>query len=243
MKLIGMLKPYGIDANGKFWNDDLDHLGWLEQQELLTAPSTGLWIIHGTPEEYAKPSIRYGLSLLSLSVCPLRKTTLPIIFAITGDVKAVTSELPSLFSNASIVPVDSPSLGAKITARLHTPQKPVAADYRLCVHARPEYGVWFEIGPSFGSAWDGVFFGIDSGDIDFHAVGDAGRLPNRTVLEYEQRGLEVQSTGKTFHAWSVKNRISADQSYYIRVRGVPGSILFSPYSTENETMATILTLS
>jgi hypothetical protein len=243
MKLIGSLRLYGIDANGKFFNDNIEQLGWLDQMAPLSDPSTRLWIIHGSPEECMKPSIRYGLSLLSLRSGSRRKTLLPVVFTITGDINAITLRLLSLFANALFIPADSPSLNAKITACLHTPPKPMQNDYRLGVHARPEYGVWFEIGPSAGLSWDGAFFGIDSADIDFHAVGDAYDLPERTMLQYEQRGLEIQSGGNTFHAWAVRNHITAEQSYYIRVRGIPGSILFGQYSTEDETMASIITLS
>ena len=142
--------------------------------------------------------------------------------------------MPTPLKGTDFISMGSASLGAKMVAKVNTPIRNVGMDYRLDIHGSTAVGLWFEVGPSGEGAWDGAMFGVDSGEIDFHGVGEAGKLPMKTVLEYQMRGLKLGLGDTEYTAWAVKNVINADTSYYVRVRETPSRILFGSYSAGEE---------
>ena len=73
-QLMGQLKPYGLAANGHFWEDDLDKMAWIRPREELLSADTSLWAILGSAADFRTPSLGYGLSCDNLWVCQQERT-------------------------------------------------------------------------------------------------------------------------------------------------------------------------
>jgi hypothetical protein len=46
--------------------------------------------------------------------------------------------------------------------------------------------------------------------------------------------MKLNLGGKEYTAWAAQNEIPTDTSYFVKLEGFPDSILFGPYSTEQE---------
>jgi len=232
--LFSKLKTYGIDGKGHFWVDNLEKMEWISAREELIKPDTSLWVILASEEDLNTPSIRYGLSLLTLTVQANKGLSFPIVILLTQGSIPSDETLPTPLKGAEFLSVNDPGLGAKLVAKVHTPVKSIDSEYRLDVYANPQTGQWFEIGPNTGQ-WSGAMFGIDKGEITFHGVGPKGTLPGQSVLNYPSKGLKLNLGKQEYTAWSVKNELDNGTSYFVKVKGFPGSILFGSFSTEDET--------
>jgi len=231
--VLGAAKAYGLDANGHFWTDDLEHMAWLAPRENLAAADTSLWVILGSEKDLEPPSVRYGLGLLALSVQGEKGAGFPVLWLDTGEGLDAGS-LPTPFQGADVVPVTGATLGAKLTAKANVPVRSVPMEYRLAVHANPGFGVWFESGPGPGHTWIGALLGTEQGEVDAHGVGPAGEIPEKATLHYPVQGLQLTLGERSFTAWAVQNPLDETQSYYARVKGTPAGLLFGPYSQEDE---------
>jgi len=231
--MLGTAKKYGLDANGHFWTDDLQHMAWRGPCDNILDPETGLWVIMGSEKDVRAGSVGYGLALLALTVQAKKGHGFHIMWVCAeGTLKP--EALPTPLRGAEIVGATDPSLGAKLTARANTPVPRVAAEYRLDIHANPGYGVWMEIGPGRGHSWDGALLGVLEGDVDAHGVGEAGKLPQKSVLEYPMKGLKLSLGNREFTAWAVQNKLAETMSYYARVKDVPKAMLFGPLTQGEE---------
>lgn len=232
-RFIGQLKPYGLAANGHFWEDDLDKMAWIgPRQELLDA-DTSLWGILGSADDFAQPSLRYGLSLLATTMQAQKGHAFPILVVLTeGSLEPET--LPTSLRNAQVISMSDPGLGAKLVAMVHRPAAQSRSEYRLDVYGNAQIGQWFEVGPA-GGAWSGAMFGVSDGDIIFQAVGPKGSLPSHSTLNYPMQGLRMTLRDNEFTAWAVKNEIDPASSYFVKVEGHPSVILFGSFSDEEET--------
>ena len=240
-KIIASLKKYGLDVDGHFWEDDLRKMAWCGPRKDLLGSSINMWIIHGTAETFARPSIIYGLSLLTLSIQARRGINFPIVILQEGAASIDSGSLPVFFADCKIHPVASAIYGAKIVADLHKTYELVFPPYRLDAYGIPQVGQWFEIGPREGE-WEGAIFGIVGETILLHAVGPAGQLPEKSVLNYAQKGLEIKFGDKEFSGWAVQNKIDEKTSYYVKVDGHPETIMFCPYSQDDDTEAYVIDL-
>jgi hypothetical protein len=232
-KSIVQLKNYGLEANGHFWEDDLDKMAWIKPREELLSADTALWGILGSAADFQTPSLRYGLSLLATTVQAQKGLSFPILLLLS-DGNIESEGLPTALKGAGIMPAADPGLGAKVVAKVHSPLKTVQPGYRLDVYGNAQIGQWFEIGPLDGT-WQGAMFGISEGNILFQAVGPKGSLPSQSTLNYPMQGLKMNLGGKEFTAWAVKNQIEAGSSYFVKVEGHPERILFGPFSDEEQT--------
>jgi len=231
--VLGVARSYGLEADGHFWTDDLSHMAWLAPKETLAAPETSLWVILGSGKDMTAPSVRYGMSLLTLSVQGDKGPGFPVLWLDTDE--GLSSEsLPGPLRGADILAAAEPSLGAKLVARANVPPRPVSTDYRLAVHANPGFGVWFETGPGRGLAWNGALLGVSGGAVDAHGVGPAGAIPQRAVLKYPVKGLTLALGDREYTAWAVQNDLDDGRSYYARVQEVPEGLLFGPYTQDDE---------
>lgn len=230
--LMATLHIYGIESGGHFWEDDLKKLAWLGPLGTLAERDTAAWVILGSSKSIEPSSIRYGLSLLAISLLAKKGQSFPIIILDTGEgLNAAVLPLP--LRGADIYPAGLPTLGAKLVAKANLPLKPFDPGYRLNVHASEHYGVWFEIGPSGGTPWNGALLGVNGGTIDFHGYGPAGALPQKAVLEYPMQGLKLETGGKEYIAWAVQNKLDSGSSYYVRVQDIPASIVFGPLESDD----------
>lgn len=230
--LLALAKQYGLTADGHFFTDDLAKLAWQPPLEKLIDPSMGLWMIVGGKE--AMPSsVGFGLSLLAISLGQ-RRDPPPMLWLDPGG-NLNPNQLPTVFQAATVLPFPSPTLGAKIVAAANrTPAHSLPGPYRLAVHANTSYGTWLEIGPSAGS-WEGSMVGVTEGaKITFQGVGPAGKLPQKTVLEYPQQGLTLMLGELEYTAWAVRNRLTTETSHFVKIEGAPDSLLVGSYAADDQ---------
>ena len=231
--LYGKIKGYGLEVRGHFWEDDLAKMTWVGPREELVKPEVPVWLIVGTREELSQPSIRYGLSALALTVQAKRGAAFPILLLHPKGEAIDTETLPTPLRSLESIPQDDPGLGPKLVARVHAPAKPVSAEYRLDVYGNPQIGQWFEVGPVSGN-WEGAMLGVDGAEVVFHGVGPSGMLPSRCTLEYPVKGMKISLGDRIYIAWAVRNEIPYGGSYFAKVTGVPDSILFGSYASEDD---------
>ena len=225
-KIMKTLNTYAIDANGHFWIDDLKKMAWLGPRAELIEDDIALWIILSSDKELASDSVRYGLSMLTLSVQAVRGHGFPIVFLHDGKIPSIDT-LPTPLQGAEFLAVDNPAIGAKLVAQANMPLKEVPTEYRLDIYAMAQLGQWFEIGP-FDASWKGAMLGVCGAEIDAHGAGPAGKLPDKAVLEYPMKGLKLTVGGEEYVAWAVQNQLDSGSSYYVRIKGEPKAILFGP---------------
>jgi hypothetical protein len=236
------LKKYGLQCQGHFWQDAPEKLGWRAALTGLLEAKADVWLILADDLEIAKPSVRYGLSLMAAALRQAKGAGFQIMLLWNSPAPPAT-ELPQLLQGATVVEEAASAWAAKVVAKANMPGKAAPADYRLDIQGDERLGQWFEIGPVDG-AWDGVVLGVygEGAEINFHAVGNKGVLPEKTTLEYAQQGLKIQAGEREFTAWAVRNQVGHDASYFVRIKGCPEAIVFMPYADESDVSATLLTL-
>lgn len=229
--LLALAKQYGLGADGHFFTDDPAKLAWQPPLEKLIDPAVSLWIIVGSPEP-PPAGVGYGLSLLALSL-GLRRNPTPILWLDPGGTLQA-HQLPTVLQHATVLPLHAPTLGAKIVASANRVVAPSAAPYRLAVHANEGYGTWLEIGP-VSETWDGSMVGVaGEGRLTFQGVGPAGKLPQKTVLEYPQQGLTLKLGEQEYNTWAVRNRITTETSHFVKLDGTPTAVLFGPFAADDQ---------
>ncbi|KPK96116.1 hypothetical protein AMJ80_01750 [bacterium SM23_31] len=239
--VLGTIRNYGMDCGGHFWTDDPKNMSWLEPKDTLVDKETALWVLTGSQKNLEKDSVRFGLALLALTVQAKKGYGFPILFVDTeGDVNS--DGLPTPLKGVDLISIGSASLGAKMVAKVNTPVKKIDTEYRIDIHANRSFGLWFEVGPYLDKVWHGALLGVYGGGIDFHGVGEAGKLPQKAVLEYPMKGLKLQLGEREYEAWAVQNNLDENHSYYVRVKDMPGSIIFGPYTAEEEAEVNIIDL-
>lgn len=231
------LKQYGLGVGGHFWIDDLEKFAWFDVIEEMLKHDTRAWVIVAPAIEAAKPSVRYGLAALACAVNARAGFDLPIAWI--GDDDPAT--LPTPLRGAVKIDGKTASWQAKVVAMAHRSKKPSAAPYRINLHAHTRFGQWFEVGPAEGT-WPGAMFGVAGATIDFHAVGPKGDLPEKTVLEFPQKDMKIALGAAEYTAWAVQNPIGPDQSYFVRVKGSPTSVLFGQLAQDDDAEAFVLKL-
>ncbi|WP_296223976.1 hypothetical protein [Ralstonia sp. UBA689] len=236
------LKRYGLQTHGHFWIDAPERLAWRAAFDALNEVRADLWLVLVNPEDLANPSVRYGLSLLAAALTDVRGAGFPIVLSWAVE-PAEPIAPPALFARSSVLDECAPTWPAKIVAKANMVSTASAPDYCFQVIGEERLGQWFSIGPR-QDGWQGIVFGVtgDGAQIDFQAVGAAGALPEKTVLEYAQEGLTLQVGERVFRAWAVRNQVDPGQAYYARVKGCPQAVLFMPYSDQAEAEATLLQL-
>ncbi|MFW6177226.1 MAG: hypothetical protein ACOC43_02545 [Desulfohalobiaceae bacterium] len=227
-ELYQSIKQYGLQAEGHFWVDDLEKMAWAGALDSLAKDNLGLWLIAGKAESLAQESVRYGLSLLTLALSGRRQGYLPSIMIMPRS-ELNDEALPTALAGSEVLDPQA-KLGPKLAARANMPGSRVDSAYRLTVHPLTGLGPWFELGPAPGDEWSGAMFGLDSGEIRAHGVGQAGKVPEKAVLEYQMQGITLQADQKQFTAWAVKNKLTNSDSYYLQVKGMPQEILFGSFS-------------
>ena len=240
--LLKLGKKYGLSPDGHFWVDDMEKLAWQAPLDNLIAKETALWIIYADSKDFEKESVRYGLSLLCLSLQSKKGIGFPIMI-VSSDDSLKIDNLPTPFQGAEIFKPDNKTLGAKMTARANKKIKIIEPDYRLDIHANQGYGIWYEIGPSNNEKWAGILAGGLKSEVNAHGVGPKGELPLKTTLEYQMQGIKLELGKDKYSAWAVKNEIDENLSYYVRFSDTPGSILFGQLpDEENEADFHVLNL-
>ena len=83
---------------------------------------------------------------------------------------------------------------------------------------------------------------MSDAEIAFHGVGPKSSLPSKSVLNYPVEGLKLNLGNKEYTAWAVQNELDPDTSYFVKVKGFPESILFGPYSSEEDAEVFVVAL-
>ena len=239
--VMAKMKTYGLATDGHFFTDDTEKMAWAAPRKEILDTSVSMWLICCSAESLELASFRYGLSMLALAVQAERGAGFPIAIIQLGDESIDTDSLPTPLAGAKVFPLAADAYAAKVIAAIHSPVPQITREFRLDTYGIPNVGQWFEIGPA-DSTWKGVIFAVSDGEIKLQAVGPAGQLPEKSVLNYPQQGLEIAVGETTFIAWAVQNELPPDSSYYVKVEGTPEKIMFCPYSSEEETEAFILAL-
>ncbi|MBI5894999.1 MAG: hypothetical protein HZB24_02975 [Desulfobacterales bacterium] len=231
--VMGKLKSYGLNPSGHQWNDDLAAMAWMGAKEALCNPQCAFWAILGGRQAWQKPETRYGLAMLALCVQARRGVGFPIVLLQTGAEPLTAADLPTPLQRAVILPALDAGTPAKLVAKAHVQPPALPAAYYLDMVGNPQFGQWFEVRPT-RDEWPGVIFGVDEGEIKFQAVGPAGQLPTTSTLNFPMQGLKMDFKGQAFTAWALRNTLSAATSYYVKVEGAPGRLLFGAFSEAGE---------
>ena len=230
---MSQMKTYGLQVQGHFWEDNLEKMAWVGPREEMVKPEVSLWAILADPEQLKTPSIRYGLSLLAITVQAKRGLSFPILILLEGKEPLPAESLPTPLKGADLLSSSDPGMPAKLVAKVHSPVKEVPVEYRLDVYGTPQIGQWFEVGPT-KDAWPGAIFGVAGAEITFHAVGPKGTLPSQSTLNYPLKGLKLNLGGKEYTAWAAQNPLDPKTSYFVQVKGPPSGLLFGAYSQDEE---------
>jgi hypothetical protein len=239
--LMSKLKVYGLEVQGHFWKDDLKNMAWMAPVENLADPKIPFWTILVTDNELNNPDICYGLCLTALSIQAKRGIQFPIIILHPRPDTISNDQLPTPLKGATILSSSDPGTGAKLVAKAHTSPAPGTCEYHIDIHGNAQIGQWFEIRPT-KDTWPGIMFGVNDAEITFQASGPAGKLPDKSVLNYPVQGLKLTLNETEYSAWSTRNNLDNETSYFVKVDGSPKSILFGPYSEEEATDVFVLNL-
>ncbi len=239
--LITQLRTYGLEVRGHFWEDEISKMAWAKPREELIKPEILLWLILATGDHLKSPSIRYGLSLLTLTVQAIKGIAFPILFLFAEGEIPSPDTLPTPLKGCEYLSLSDPGMAAKLVVKVNTPAKEIVPEYRLDTYGNPHIGQWIEVGPLAGS-WPGAMFGVEGAEITFHAVGPKGSLPTHSSLRYPLKGMKLNLGGKEYTAWAAQNEMDGNTSYFVKVEGFPESVLFGPYSTEEEADVFVLQL-
>lgn len=240
--ILQQLGRYGLEVAGNTWVDDLERMAWLGlRTTLLNTAAADLWLIASDRHSLTVPSNRYALSLLTASVREGRGAAFPII-CLGLDFVPDPATMPTLVHSCQCLTATVQGWPAKVVAATFSPRKAVELEMYLSMHADPLFGQWFEVGPR-AEHWTGVMFGVaEGGTITHHAVGPRGQLPERAVLEYQIQGMQAQVGETMYTAWAVQNRLSPEDSYYVRVEGFPTGIVVGGHPGTDQAEVVVLAL-
>lgn len=220
------LRPYGLAIKGQKWPVG-EKQAWLGSAQEAAGSGARLILIVASSEDYQKPELRRDLALFRLFLQTLTRSAVDGLVILTDPAKAndLPNNLPGTPLLGDFEIVQGAGWQAKAVARLHAPRSP-KWPVRFGLYAQEKIGVWLEVKPQPSETTPGCLVGVsgNGSDISFHAVGVAGRLPEKSVNEYEMKGIEFESAGQTFKAWALQNVLTPKDSYFIRVEGEPDVI-------------------
>ena len=217
------LRGYGVNIQGQKWPVG-EKQAWLASAQEAAGAGARLILIVATPEDYQKPELRRELALFRLFLQTLMKSPVDGLVILTDPSKAaeIQTDLPGTPLLGDFEIVQGAGWQAKAVARLHAPRKP-KWPVRFGLYAQERLGVWLEVKPQPSETTSGCLVGVSGNEsnISFHAVGQAGRLPEKSVNEYEMKGIEFETAGHKFTAWALQNTFTPEDAYYVRLEGEP----------------------
>jgi hypothetical protein len=227
-RLLGTeIQRMGIDVQAHCREWGIDAVGALIAE--LSRQEYQAWCIAGEQKNFADPALMRELSLTALGAQAAHGNAFPIILAPNGG---MVENLPAPLQGASQA---VRAVGAKVAAQLAMPHKAAPQEYRLNVHCPMGLGLWLEIG-TVQHPWQGAFLGTAGSNAQgkaivplAHGVGLAGRIPERSTLNFPLQDMKIAAGGQEFTAWGVKNPLTVDLSYFIKLSAIPDAVLFGEF--------------
>lgn len=233
---ISLLRQYGFDVSGNYWINDLKKMAWTElANKLIDASGPDLWIIAGNQEDFESDHNRYALSMVTATVSEERDIPLQGI-CLGMDFAPAHETMPTLLRSFECMSGTDAGWPSKVVSAVYRKISPENfRDFRFNVIAHPMLGQWFEFGPR-GEAWTSAMVGVtDESTITHHAVGERGKLPEKSLLEYPTEGIQAKLGEDTYTAWSVQNSLNVEQSYFAKVEGFPRSVIIGSHPGDDTT--------
>ncbi|MDY0361144.1 MAG: hypothetical protein RBR08_06815 [Desulforegulaceae bacterium] len=222
------LDANGLNFKGSLFKDDLEKNAWNFSLDEIKNPETGVLIICGSKTDFFKKSILKGLSLLILSVQYLKGEKFPII--VVSDFETEKQNLPFALKNVFFVSITSPLIGAKAAAKANISVKKGERNFRLNILTFQNNYIWIEAGPLI-KKWNGIITGVlKPSKIDALGIGEKDKIPEKSVLEYPLRGIELEINKREFYAWAAKNQISDNESAFFRIDKNSDSFIFGSFN-------------
>ncbi|MDD2966931.1 MAG: hypothetical protein PHN64_05520 [Desulfovibrionaceae bacterium] len=190
--------------------------------QALICDGHDLWLIAGRKKTLDLPEVRKSLALAALGATAAlasKGQSLPIVIAPTGG---MPKPLPDPLRHAVLAPTATTDA---IMASLRQPPAPAPLPCRLAVHCPPRMGLWLEAGP-LNEEWQGALCGLSGVASPLaHAVSTADRLLEQREMQEPMQGLHFSTAMGEFTAWGVKNTLSPQLSYFVRMHGLPDALL------------------
>jgi len=217
------LGPYGLAVKGQRW--PAGDKAWLGSAQEAADAGAAVVLVAGSPARQADAAVRRGLALFRLALQTRLGRAVNGFALLTGDPGAADEPPAATTVLGDWARLEGTRWQAKVVARAHAPIAP-SWPVRLGLHAHERLGIWLEAHPAPGRTASGALVGVSGNGaaIDFHAVGPAGGMPERSVNEYELQGLQFEAGGRAFQAWGLRNAIAPDHSYYVRLDGEPDTL-------------------
>ena len=215
------LRPYGLPVKGQRWPQGLT---WLAAAQEAAGAHAAVIVVIGSAQRFADPDLRRDLALFRLMLHSQTGHAVNGFTLLNGDPAPAAEHTAALAILDDWEPL-SGNWPARLVARAHAPIAP-AWPVHLGLHAHERLGVWLETHPHAGQTANGALVGVSGHDakIDFHAVGPKGGLPSSTDNHYELKGLQFTAANAAFEAWGLRNPVSPDERYYVRLEGDPDLI-------------------
>jgi hypothetical protein len=238
---VAALSKSGMAANGAPWVDDPKEFAWSELADVLKDDEAGpdIWVIGARKLDLANADHRFGLSMVAAMARVDRNE--PVHIVIMGiDGMPDAESLPTLLRSCQLVDGTDASWSAKVLVAAMMAKPGPQDSFRLRVTAHKQLGLWFEVGPTSGE-WSGCMAGVSGGEatISNHAVGLSGGLPEKTVLEYKLEGIELDIGDDAFVAWAVKNKVTDQDSYYVKIEAPPRKLLIGEHPDDAEDVVVV----
>jgi len=213
------LRPYGLPVKGQRWPNNEDN-AWLASAQEAAQANAALVVVVGSAAHYSKSAVQRDLSMFRLTLQTLLGRVVNGLTLLAGQTESVQQTRPGLLDDWQ--PAADARWPVKAVARAYAPVAP-AWPVKLGLHAHERLGIWLETHPAPGTTASGALVGVagNDADISFHAVGAAGKLPERTVNEYALEGLKFNVDEVDFNAWAVQNKVGPNESYFVRLEGKP----------------------
>ncbi|HEY7803660.1 MAG TPA: hypothetical protein VIC30_04410 [Orrella sp.] len=223
------LAPYGVVIQGQALNVDQAN-GWLVCAQSAAQASARFVVVVSSSEDYKRPEVRRQLSLFRLFLQTFTKSTINgmVNLVDSGQADARSVDLPGTPILADWETITTDSWAARAVARLHSPKRP-SWPVALGLFGQEKIGTWLEVQPMPGQSAPGCLLGVSGNEakISFHAAGPAGCLPDRSINEYELKGLTFSCAGHDFHAWGLQNALPPEQAYFARLENEPDLLAVS----------------
>ncbi len=202
------------------------HLGWTELLHHLTDTSLVSFVIAGNREDFT-PSVFYALSMTRIGL----RNKNPLTMALISDVPL--DSLPQMLADCSVF-LTKEAFAPKLMAARFKPSTLLELPFYLDVHLDMYLGQWLETGP-LTEKKEGIMLGVNPGAIVAHGVGERGSIPERCTLNHPMLGIEASWGEIPLYGAAVKNILTPETSYYIKLEGEPRYVFVGDYPEgENE---------